>query len=388
MASSSSSSSSPSPSPSPPPVNLFVVFTSTLTLRIQRLNGFVGALKKAVESTGRTLAIHTLAEPSAPTIERNAADYKTRVAPKTTNDPEFDRMVTPITPEVLSNSEKHRAAWLHIASAGPSAGPSLVVEDDTVLFPDHQKTLEEFVQFITGAGADTATSAAWDFIPLGMSPPVQADTANAPFAILPLPMKDSKILPCKEAYWISPRAAAHFLKETETIGFPRVQISYILYQQYLAAQSGAIVAGSESAPLRAGYPVRRVTVEGSKLGLYTSSLHPNNMLILNAEYMRMFEMVRKSEVDVKELKSLYKTVAHLRNPDLLHLYGVLLFKAGQAEEAETYLSEAVDEIQKQNGHLSARSDILNNAINIQEFLQRDVAEITTAPSKYEALYAA
>jgi len=369
----------------PSPVNIFVIFTSTLTLRIQRLNGFVGALKKAVESTGRTLAIHTLSEPSAPTIERNAGEYNKRVAQKTTNEPEFDRMVAPITPAVLSNSEKHRAAWLHIASAGPAAGPSLVIEDDAVLFPDHQKTLEEFINFITAA--DTAAVDAWDFIPLGMSPPIQPETATAPFAILPLPMKDSKILPCKEAYWISPRAAAHFLKETETIGFfPRIQISYILYQQYLALQSGAIVADTESAPLRAGYPIRRVTVEGSKLGLYTSSLHPNNMLILNAEYMRMFDMVRKSEVDLKEVKAIYKTVAHLRNPDLLHLYGVLLFKAGQIDEAETYLTEAVDEIQKQNGHLSARSDILNNAINIQEFLQRDVADITTAPSKYEALY--
>lgn len=369
-----------------PAVNVFVVHTPTLTLRLARLNGLLGALQKAIEATGRKFVLHTITEPSAAVIEKHAADFSKRVSQTATGDADFDRMVVQMTPGIVSNLEKHRAAWRHIAAAGLSAGPSIVLEDDAVLFPDHQKTLEEFVGFITAAGA--AGAASWDFVPLGMSPAISAETAAAPFGVLPLPMDDSKILPCKEAYWLSPRAAKLLLMETETFRFfARVQISHSLYQQHQLAKQGAIVASEDAAPLLIGYPVRRVTVEGSKLGLYTSSIHPNNMLILNAEYMKMFEMVRQPTVDVRTVKALYKIVQHLRNPDLLHLYGVLLFKAGQAEEAEQQLCDAVEELQKQHGYLSARSDILNNAINIQEFLQRDVAEIQETPSKYATMYA-
>jgi thioredoxin-like negative regulator of GroEL len=73
----------------------------------------------------------------------------------------------------------------------------------------------------------------------------------------------------------------------------------------------------------------------------------------------------------------------MNNPDLMHLYGVLLFKAGAAEEAAEVLEQAVAELEKQGGVVSARSDVLNNAINVQEHLQaNELAAIAKRPSRY------
>jgi len=245
------------------------------------------------------------------------------------------------------------------------------MEDDCVFFPESGKAFNDLLMHLTSSTAN------WDLIFLGMSQNgVKPDTA---MQLLPLDTTDIKVVPCKEAYFIRPRACDILLRRTETFTFSlRVQLSYILHS----------LANTPLDSLKAYYPTQRVSIEGSKVCIYPSSLHPNNIPILNAEYMRMFEIMRRTQQtltreDVVEVKNIYRVVAPLRSPDIIHLYGVLLFKAGLIAEAEEALSDAVAEAQKQWACLSPGSDILNNAINIQEHVQSDfLQDIMKKPSKY------
>lgn len=355
-------------------LNVYVIHTPELTGRKARLAATLACLKEGAEAAGLAWNLAWIAEPSARAVEANAEAYKDRVKVAATGDADFDRLAAPIAPAVLSNAEKHREAWRRVAVSGPG-NVNLVLEDDAVVFPDHHGAAKDLLALLARGGGD-----GWDFAFLGMSPPATPERLAAPFAFLELPMNDSKVLPCKEAYLVSPAGAAMMLAETETVSlFLRAQLSLALWRRC----GGVAPPGG----LRVAYPVRRVTIDGSKLGLFPSALHANNMLVLNAEFMQMFEMLRAGDAAgapaARDVKALYKPVAHLRSPDLLHLYGVLLFKAGAVAEAAEALEEAVDEMQKQGGIVSARSDLLNNAINVQEHLQADeLAAIAKRPSRY------
>jgi len=380
-------------------LNVYVIHTPELTLRKGRLGSMLGYLKEQGEAAGLYWNLVWITEPSARGVEAAAESYAARVVAERTGDADFDRLAVPILPATLSNFEKHREAWRRIALLGPG-NVNIVVEDDAIIFPDHQGAAKELVAFLAGGGAGGGAggvralaggNAPWDFVFLGMSPPATPENMAAPFGFLDLPLNESKVLPCKEAYLVSAAGAVMMLAETEKVSFfMRAQMSLALYKRLvgLAPADGAI-AVPPAGGVRVGYPVRRVTIEGSKVGIYPSSLHPNNMLILNAEFMKMFEMLRAPDgagaPALRDVKALYKTISHMNNPDLMHLYGVLLFKAGAADEAAEVLEQAVDEMQKQGGVVSARSDVLNNAINVQEHLQAgELARIAQKPSRYAA----
>lgn len=366
-----------------PTLNVYVIHTPELTARKARLSATLTCLKERAEAVGFAWNLAWIAEPSARAVEAGAEAYKARIKAEATGDAEFDRLAMPISPAMLGNFEKHREAWRRVAIAGPD-NVHLVLEDDAVIFPDHQGAAKELLAHVATADG----GAAWDFVFLGMSPPATPERLAEPFKILELPMRESKILPCKEAYLVSPAGAAMMLGETETIAFfLRAQMSLALYKRLVGLAPPGGIAAPPPGGVRVGYPVRRVTIDGSKVGVCTSALHANNMLILNAEFMALFEMLRAPESAappaVRDVKAIYKTVANLRSPDLMHLYGVLLFKAGAAEEAAEVLADAVDEMQKQGGCVSARSDLLNNAINVQEHLQApELAAIAQRPSRY------
>ena len=98
--------------------------------------------------------------------------------------------------------------------------------------------------------------------------------------------------------------------------------------------------------------------------------------------MELFQMLQAQDVDVRSIRAIYKRIQHIQSPDIMHLYGVLLFKGKQIKEAHEVLLDALDVAKKQHGVVSFNSDLLNNTINIHEFTQWDLDEITQSPSKY------
>ena len=181
-----------------------------------------------------------------------------------------------------------------------------------------------------------------------------------------------KVLPCKESYFITQQTAkAMFDSWTKYRYTMRVQMSW-----YMKCNP----------TLRVLYPVQRCFLDGSKVGITPSTLHPNNMLVFNREYMDLYSFLAKPEEEIKRslpaIQETYKAVEHLRNPDIIHIMGVLLFKAGKLQEAEKVLHLAVEEVKKQQGLLNARSDLLNNFVQLYEHMQTDLKEIFATPSKF------
>ena len=67
----------------------------------------------------------------------------------------------------------------------------------------------------------------------------------------------------------------------------------------------------------------------------------------------------------------------------MHLYGVVLHRENKLPQARDMFTDAVNEMIAKDGLISARSELLNNTVNIYGIYQDDLEELTSKPSKYK-----
>lgn len=332
-------------------LNLFVIHTEALDVR----KPLIAATLKCFQETFDKVTTTFITKPDASDI--NHGDIEKRIKYDNTGDKDFDAMMAPLALEEISNTLKHEEAWRRISSL-PDDDLYAVIEDDAVFLETGQAHLRALQACIK--------EGAWDVLFLGLTKP--GAPPDAPQALQSV-SETFKVVPNKEAYLVTPAGAKLLLEGVATIRFSTRQ--YLSWMNFTS--------------LRAAYPTWRVTADSSKLGLMPSSIHTNNMLVLNHEYMRMWQLFSKPELlpeDMTEVEAMYKAVEHLKSPDVIHLYGVLLFRSGKHEAARDTMQAAIAEMRRKKGLLNARSDMLNNAISLYQHLQNDVETTAAAASRY------
>lgn len=345
----------------PNSLTLYVIHTQQLTTRQSRLHGTIQTIRQTAQALGQKYQTILILKPDPQDLMPNIAALNARVSYESVNDPLFDATKHVLNIEEISNLEKHREAWRRIQVLPPNSR-YMVIEDDNILPPENVAHLAVLLQ----QPADT-----WDFLDLNMSTSADQMTLNPIY-------QHAKILTSKQAYMISPKAASLLLRETETIRFTtRVHISHAI-QKY---KDGDLK--------KAYFPSKRVMLEGSKVGVYPSSLHANNMPVYNAEYMELWNMWTAAKDDVSviqesKVRDIFKTVEHVGNSDLFYLYGRILQKLGHTKEALTIWERALEEHGKQQGMMNQQSDLLQDVIRIHESLQsEEVTDCMRMPSKYK-----
>lgn len=233
------------------------------------------------------------------------------------------------------------------------------MEDDAMIIPEFQQNLQVFLQ--------NYAKRAWDWYTLSVSIPCSENRLHRIAETV-------RLLPSKCAYAIKPSAQVlnTMLTETETIRFGmRLQLSYVFLK--CTDVINAVVANTQC------------IMEGSKVGMYPSSVHPNNMLVFNQEYMDLLNMLNAPDLSLQKATQVFERVKHIPNPDIYHIYGIILFKCGLVKQAYEVLSTAIEWMQKQHGVLNSQSDLLNNSINMHEHMQWDLPEYLSTPSKYDSI---
>jgi hypothetical protein len=175
-----------------------------------------------------------------------------------------------------------------------------------------------------------------------------------------------KHIPSKECYLINVATATKLLPSLE-----KMQFSYRMQLSDWIEKTPEILSK---------YSTKRVSIEGSKVGILPSSVNDNNTLLYNKDFITLFNMI--NNIDINEATKIFELSAHLKSPDIIHLYAVLMFKSGRNREAKDLFLEAVDEAVCKNGKLDKGTEILNNAINICGLYQPDRDNYRKEPSKY------
>ncbi len=278
---------------------------------------------------------------------------------KSGND-DFDCRINQLNVEKISNFLKHRNALEKIIELNEDTNNEenevyyMIIEDDCIILHEFIKNMEEFLE--------NPKQSDWDILFLCIS------KNNDNIKELKETRVDFKILPSKEAYCITPPIAKHLLNFLQKIRyFYRLQLSMWIY---------------DNPSIRSMYLPERISIEGSKIGIVPSTINDNNTLIYNKDYMSMFNMLTEKEpFDIEKAALLYASAKNIMSCDIMHIYGVMLYKADKKKEAKEMFETAIEELVLKDGLLSKTSEILNNTININGLCQNDIDK--SAPSKYE-----
>ena len=352
-----------------PTLYLFIINARHLSIRREKIKVIV----KKIADIYKYRVIPKFISTNDPVdIEPVLANMKDRIVYEQCGDPDYDRLLDVLNIETLSNIFKHMDVWGQISNGVFNSNDIfLVIEDDTVIMENNVQPFRDLFDYVT----NNSNSSQWDLLFPGLAQP--NNTNETPIELTPV-SSIFKVIPSKESYFINKSTATQLLSysnETKISYGLRIQLS-----KYLFTNKNMING------IKAMIPNRRCTIDGSKLGFFPTTIHNNNILLYNGEYMELFNLFVQSIDEIKQkftrAKQIYNSTKHIASPDITHIYAVLLMKMENFDEAEDILKLALDQTRQSQGLLNNRSDICNNIVNLYEKLQTDIKSISKNPSKY------
>lgn len=238
----------------------------------------------------------------------------------------------------LSNSLKHAAAIQHIASQEQDVETwNVVLEDDAIV---------EDVPRLLAACATAPADADMLFfgLPTPLPHPSREDGPRYD------PLLGIKLLPACESYALRSRTACFLSTAVLPIRFStEVHLSWLI-------ASTSITTYLTSPNL---------SVDGSKVGLFVSSIESNNRLRFNTEYMALVDQRWDAPgVDVDDFAARIQAMPFGRHPDCQVLLGRRLAAAGRHTEAASVFAAALATYQLEGGVVGQDSEFLRSYMDL------------------------
>lgn len=321
-------------------------------------------IKRLAEEKQMTVNIKIITDPTKEDIEHNVEEHNKRVKYDKEEgvyaDNQFNQTINVLNTHQISNIEKHRILYNHIQKEDEL---HFVIEDDVLVGEDYIQNIKElFDQLANNKLSD------WDILFTCLS-----DVDNGS-----LNLRNSrdnyKLLLSKSSFFIRPHIAKQLAQYLE------------VYRYTLKNAISKFIWDNKSVKSRVLN--KHTFLEGSKMGLFTTSINNSNFLYQNSSFMELARIAANETITddmVTQAEKIYKTLEKLDNPDVLHTMGILYYKRKDYENAKKYMTESCEKIQSGFGYLSKSSEILNNAINIYQYDQMYLEECKTKQSKYSPL---
>lgn len=244
----------------------------------------------------------------------------------------------------LSNALKHVAAVQHIATAAHLSDASwhLVLEDDAMV-------TDPSAMLAACSGAPADADILFFGIPTRLPHPVGGIVR---YDLL----EGIKILPACDAYAVRLRTARFMSK-----GMLPVRFRTEVHLSWLIATSG----------ITTYFTSPNLSLDGSKLGVYVSTIETNNCLRFNSEYVRILHDTACGEVDIDRLVSQVKGMPFGGHPDMQVLLGRRLASAGRHAAARDAFQGAVDVYASEGGAVGMDSQFMGVYMDLFKFSQGD-----------------
>jgi hypothetical protein len=277
--------------------------------------------------------------------------------PKKVSDEAMAPLCVPLHVRVISNALKHHEALSEIAREynGGDGDPqrfSLVVEDDAVF--SEEQMIDAIHRATTYAPPDA------DIIFLGLPSKRQISELSHDRAEFDDVSEfiSSQVLPGCDSYLVS-RSASKRLSSS----FLPIRFSTNVHWTYLI-RTGVV--------RKAYIAVPNAFVDGSKLGIFPSSISTNNQLIWNQGYCKLRQMVDSGKVSslVGFEKLWNEQTSMLQNhPDSLVLLADYHMRCGRVQDAVKVYGDALDAYEKDGCIVNNTSDFMKRYMDAYEKLQ-------------------
>lgn len=246
----------------------------------------------------------------------------------------------------LSNALKHYKALEYIANSEDDV-VSIVLEDD-VVYEDKVCLLLEKV--LLSLPID------YDMVFLGL-PGNTAVTNRNEIKYQPT-SEVFRVLPYTDSYIISKGTAKRMYDAYLPIKFlGNIQFSYLI----------------ETLKLKTVITLPNIFLDGSKFGLFLSTLTPNNILVFNGDYMYLKNAVTKEEPitdeEHKKIDEIIEKTPIQNNPDFMYVKAQYLTKQKKYKEAESIYEKAYTVYTGNNCIVNHESAFLKDYIRLYKYIQ-------------------
>lgn len=345
-------------------LNLYIVHSEYLKNRVKYLNVTIDMIKKLAEEQKLNLNVNLVKEPTKEYIEEHVDDFNKKVKYEKEEgalaDEQFNNSINVLNVNQISNLEKHKLILGAIANKSDNE-LFFIIEDDVLVGEDYIHNIKTLFK---GLQEEKLTN--WDILFTG-----QADMEKNVAIDLVDSRKNYKFLLCKSSYFIRPATAKKLADYLE------------IYKYTLKNAISKFVWDNKS--LRSCIINKHTFLEGSKMGLFTTSVNNSNFLYQNSQFVALAKITTNEQITdemLAEAEQIYKGLEKFENPDILHTMGVIYYKRKDYCNAKKYMSEACEKMQLGFGYISKSSEILNNAINIYQYDQAHLEECKNKVSKY------
>lgn len=333
-------------------INIYIITSEHLKNRINHLSYQINKLKTIFTNLEFNINFIQINNPSNNDIEKTIDIYKDRVNinKDEIEDNDFKNLAFPLNTHQISNFIKQQKALEMIKNG--DCHLNFIIEDDVMFIDDFNDNFSKVLQMIKILDFDLFfTSIAIN------NKDDDYKTINS--------FESFKVLIAKSSYFITKKCASKLFEYLNNIKFNyKIQLSYYIWENRETIKSFIFN--------------KNLLFEGSKIGIFNTSVNNNNFLYQNGEYIKLTQILGNNDyIDdntLKEAENVYNNNGK-NNADFQHTLGLLYYKNKNYKKAKEIMIDAVMNLHKNDGYISSQNELLNNCINMHQFEQSDIENV-------------
>ena len=342
-------------------LNIYVVYSEELENRHGTINSSLSLIKDICVQKNIEMKLNIISEPGKEHINKHINTFNTRVNyDKFADNNIYNDLIMPLNVCQISNFEKHRYIYKLILENTNVDDLHLIIEDDIIILKDYINNISEFIDDLNSSHDDD-----WDILFTCLN------VVNNPAKYINI-NELYNIIISKSCYVIKNRELCEKLYEATNTFKLNIKLTlskFIKDRNYKALSYNKITF-----------------IEGSKLGLYPSSVNPNNYLFLNNNYIELKKISEKKELtedDIITAEKIYSNSQNINSIDIQNIMGTIYYNYKNYKKAKEYMYTSLNNLKKCKGYtIMKNNEILSNTINIYKYDQDLLEECIASKSKY------
>ena len=346
-------------------LNIYVVYSEELENRHGTINSSLSLIKDICVQKNIEMKLNIISEPGKEHINKHINTFNTRVNyDKFADNNIYNDLIMPLNVCQISNFEKHRYIYkLILENTNDISNVDdlhLIIEDDIIILKDYINNINEFIDDLNSSQNDD-----WDIL----------------FTCLNVVNNPAKYININELYNIIISKSCYVIKNRELC--EKLYEATNTFKLNIKLTLSKLIKDSNYKALS----YNKITfIEGSKLGLYPSSVNPNNYLFLNNNYIELKKISEKKELtedDIITAEKIYSNSQNINSIDIQNIMGTIYYNYKNYKKAKEYMYTSLNNLKKCKGYtIMKNNEILSNTINIYKYDQDLLEECIASKSKY------
>ena len=350
-------------------LNIYVIYSEELENRHGTINSSINLIKNICEEKKMEVQINIISEPSKEYVNKSISSFNSRVNyDKFTENTIYNELINPLNINQISNFEKHRYIYKYILDNFKSTDINdihLIMEDDIIILNDYINNIKELIDDLKTLDSNINDVNEWDIL----------------FTCLNISNNPSKYININELYNIIISKSCYIIRNRDLC-----EVLYNntnVFKLSLKLTLSKLIKDKNYKALS----YNKITfIEGSKLGLYPTSVNINNYLYLNNNYVMLKKLSEKANLtddDITNAEKIYKDSLNIPSIDIQNIMGVIYYNYKDYKKAKEYMCLSLNNLKKCKGYsIMKNNEILSNTINIYKYDQDLLEECKKTKSKY------